>query len=73
MVTVALILGVAGFMLSVVAIICVGVYLAWRKPKLDEPLPDGVYRLKFLRRDKLSGTPQYEVEDIEETGEDKPK
>lgn len=69
MVTFALVLGVAGFMLSVVAIICVGLYLAWRKPKQEEALPDGVYRLKFLKRDRVTGAPQYEVEDVENSKE----
>ena len=66
MITVALVLGVAGFMLSVVALICIGVYLAWKKPKPMDVLPDGVYHIRLTGRNKLTGAPQYEFEDVGE-------
>ena len=52
-----------------IGLMCFGVWLAWRRPKLEEPLPDGTYRIKCVGHDKLSGTPLYEAEVVEDSEE----
>jgi len=63
MVIVAFVFGLLG-LCGAIAAICIGVYIAWHKPKLEEPLPDGVYKIKCVGRDKATGTPLYEAEEI---------
>jgi hypothetical protein len=50
----------------VCASIVLGVYIAYRKPKLDKALPDGVYRIHFKGYAKLTGAPEYDIEEVED-------
>ena len=54
MVIAAFILGVIGVSGMVVAI-CLGVYIAYRKPTLEVSLPSGTYRIRAVGRNKLTG------------------
>ena len=65
MIVVAFILGVIG-VTGCIASICLGVYIAYRKPKTETPVIDGLYRVKTVGRNKVTGAPIYEFDLVEE-------
>lgn len=51
--------GLVSFVISMVAI----VYIFWKKPK-DEPLPTGLYRIRVIGRNPVSGALVYDMEQV---------
>lgn len=66
---VLMILGLVGFIASM----CLVVYLLWRKPHMEEPLPDGQYRMHFVGHNKQTGAPIYDVTELDDVSVDKDK
>ncbi len=50
--------GLVGFITSM----CVVVYLFWRRPKTEEPLPSGTYHVKVASVNQKTGAAVYEFE-----------
>ena len=69
MVIVAFVLGVVG-LLCAIATICLGVYIAFRKPKREVPLPSGLYRVTTVGYNKVTGVPEYEFDLVQEEKKD---
>ena len=63
MIVLAIVLGFIGSIGAMVSI-CWAVYIAYNKPKPEESLPDGTYRLKFAGRDKVTGASKYEMDEV---------
>ena len=61
----AIILGIGGFVCIMIAM-GIALRLALRRPKLDEPLPDGTYCIHFVGYNKLTSAPMYEAKDVAE-------
>lgn len=68
MLTLALVLSIVGCA-GMIGVIGFGIYLAFRKPKLEEPLPDGIYHLHVKGRNRLTGAALYDLERV--NGEEK--
>lgn len=56
------ILGLLGF----IAAMCVVVYLFWRRPKPETPLPEGNYHIKCVGINKSTGAAVYDVTDLDD-------
>ena len=63
------VIGVAGFLFSMVAI-GAALKVALRKPKLDKPLPDGTYHMHFVGYGRLTSAPMYEATEVDKEQED---
>lgn len=64
MVIVAFVFGLVGLIGAITAI-CLGLCAAYKKPRLEEALPDGVYKILLVGRDKLTGAPLYKATELE--------
>jgi hypothetical protein len=65
MIILAFILGLLG-LLGLMASICIGVYIAWRKPAIERPLPTGLYRITVIGRNRLTNAVEYKFDLVEE-------
>ena len=65
MVVLAIVLSIVGSVGAIVAL-CLVVYAVYKPVKLEAPLPDGQYKIHFVGRNKMTNSPIYDVEEIEE-------
>ena len=72
MIVFAFVLGVLGLM-GIIASICIGVYIAWSKPKVEKPIPIGLYRITAIGRNRLTGAVEYKFDLVEEPKKEESK
>ena len=53
-------------LLGFIASMCTVVYLFWRQPKKEIPLPDGTYHIHFIGQNPRTGAPIYDVDQVDE-------
>lgn len=59
MLVLALVLSILGCV-GMLGMIGYGIWLAFRKSPLPKPLPEGVYRVRVVGRNKITGAPIYD-------------
>jgi len=51
--------------MGLIASICIGVYVAWKKWPAERPIPTGIYRISIVGRNKLTGAVEYKFDAVE--------